>query len=51
MGIHSDKDRLKLVKYLGIYNYRTNTVYRLEISKIDPNIIDEVNTSIIGYDE
>ena len=51
MGLHSNKDRFKAIKYLGIYNYRTDTVYRLEISKIDPDIIDEVNTSIIGYDK
>lgn len=52
LGLHSEhKDKYKKLKYLGIYNARTNIVYRIEISKIDPDIIDEVNTSIIGYDK
>lgn len=51
VGMHIKKEQFKSIKYLGIYNYRTDTVYRLEISKIDPDIIDEVNTSIIGYDK
>lgn len=51
MGMHSKKEQFESVKYLGIYNYRADTVYRLEISQIDPDIIDEVNTSIIGYDK
>lgn len=51
MGMHSKKEQFKSVKYLGIYNYQSDTVYRLEISQIDSDIIDEVKTSIIGYDE
>lgn len=51
MGLHIYNNLFKSIKYLGIYNYRTDIMYRLEISKIDPDIIDEVATSIIGYDK
>lgn len=49
MGVHSIHPEFKQIKNLGIFNPRLNKVYLLPISKISKEIINEVNTTIIGY--
>lgn len=49
MGLHSIHSEFQNVKYLGIYNPRTNEVSRIAITDIAQDIIDEVETVVIGY--
>ena len=49
MGMHSVHKEFQSIKILGIFNPRLNKVYLLEIGKIDPSIIEEVSTEVIGY--
>ena len=49
MGLRSEYQELKKIKYLGIYNPRTNTVYRIDVSNINGGVISEVESRIIGY--
>lgn len=49
MGLHSVHPEYKAVKYLGIYNPRENMVYRLAVDDIPKEIIDTVETDVIGY--
>lgn len=49
MGLHSVHPEYKHVKYLGVYNPRMNTVYRLDVSKISADVISTVETEVIGY--
>lgn len=49
MGLHSIHPEYKSVKYLGIYNPRLNLVYRLNVDEIPSDVIDEVETEVIGY--
>lgn len=49
MGMNSIHKEFNSIKSLGIYNPRLNTVYALEVNKIDSSIIDEVSSKIIGY--
>ena len=49
MGLHSIHPEYKSVKYLGIYNPRLNLVYRLNVEEISSDVIDEVETEVIGY--
>lgn len=49
MGLRSEYQELKKIKYLGIYNPRTNTVYRIDVSNINGGVISEVESKIIGY--
>ena len=52
MGLHAKwHDDFAKVKFLGIYNARTDTVYQLKVSDIDPKVIKTVNTKVIGYDK
>lgn len=52
MGLHAKwhSDFAK-VKFLGIYNACTDTVYQLKVSDIDPKVIKTVNIKVIGYDK
>ena len=49
MGLRSNYSVFKDIKYLGIYNPRLNTVYKLPVTKIPASTIREVETDIIGY--
>lgn len=49
MGVHSIHPEFKQIENLGIFNPRLNKVYLLPISSIPNEIINEVNTTIIGY--
>ncbi|MDR4887977.1 hypothetical protein RGU12_10495 [Fredinandcohnia sp. QZ13] len=49
MGVHSNHSEFKKIENLGIYNPRLNKVYLLPINKISNEIINEVNTTVIGY--
>ncbi|MCU5712630.1 hypothetical protein P9W89_04950 [Bacillus cereus] len=49
MGIHSIHSEFEQIENLGIFNPRLNKVYLLPISTISNEIINEVNTTVIGY--
>lgn len=49
MGVHSIHSEFKQIEKLGIFNPRLNKVYLLEINAISNEIINEVNTTVIGY--
>lgn len=50
MGIHSiNHEDFCRIKQLGIYNPRQNKIYTAKISSINPDIIEEVSRSVIGY--
>lgn len=49
MGKHSTVKEFETVHNLGFYNPRLNTVYLLDVNSIDPEIIREVETVVIGY--
>ena len=49
MGIHSIHNEFKSIKKLGIFNPRTNCVYLQNISDIPQEIMNEVTTEVIGY--
>ena len=50
MGLHSIHPEFEAIQYLGIYNPRLNTVSRIAVSDISPEVIYEVDTKVIGYD-
>lgn len=49
MGLHSVHPEFRAVKYLGIYNPRTNEVSRIAVADIPQNVIDEVESEVICY--
>lgn len=49
MGVRSIHSEFKQIENLGIFNPRLNKVYLLPISTISNDIINEVNTTVIGY--
>jgi hypothetical protein len=49
MGIHSIHSEFEQIENLGIFNPRLNKVYILPIGAISNEIINDVNTSVIGY--
>lgn len=49
MGVQSVHSEFKKVENLGVFNPRLNKVYLLPISSIPNEVIDEVNTVVIGY--
>ena len=49
MGLHSIHPEFKNIKYLGIYNPRLNNVYRIAVSDIPDEVIEEVEWDVIGY--
>ena len=51
MGLHSVHPEFKDIRYLGIFNPRTNKVYRIATADIDANVIKEVEEKVIGYKE
>lgn len=51
MGLHSVHTEFQSIKYLGVYNPRMNSVYRIAISEIPNDVISEVETDVIGYEK
>ena len=49
MGLYSIHPEFQNVKYLGIYNPRMNKVFRIAVADIPQDVIDEVETEVIGY--
>lgn len=49
MGLHSVHPEFRDVKYLGIYNPRTNEVSRIAVTDIPQGVIDEVESKVICY--
>ncbi|MBT1162179.1 hypothetical protein JS541_10085 [Bifidobacterium sp. SO1] len=49
MGLHSIHPEFQTIEYLGIYNPRLNTVWRLDVTQIPKETIDFVSTEVIGY--
>lgn len=51
MGCHSIHKEFNNISKIGIFNPRKNKVYTLDIQNINKDIIDEVSTCIIGYED
>lgn len=51
MGLHSIHNYYNQLKYLCIFNPRTNTVYSCDISHIEKYVFSEVELNVIGYSE
>lgn len=49
MGLHSVHPEFLNVKYLGIYNPRTNEASRIAVADIQQDVIYEVESEVIGY--
>ncbi len=49
MGLHSIHQEFKSIKYLGIYNPRLNTMYRIDVASISDETIEAVERDVIGY--
>lgn len=49
MGLHSIHPEFKNISYLGLFNPRLNTVYRIPVIDIPSSIIDVVEKEVIGY--
>ena len=49
MGLHSIHPEFQRIQYLGIYNPRLNTVYRIPVADILEDVISEVEEKVIGY--
>ncbi len=51
MGRHSDASELfDPIEYLGVFNPRLDTVYRVALDSIPTEIIEEVSSDVIGYE-
>lgn len=51
MGNHANQSEFRQIHYLGIYNPRLNSVYLLDISKVNSEVIDKVSSIVIGYSD
>ena len=52
MGIHSkNSSKFQEIKYLGICNPRQNIAMRIPVANVSQEIVEEVDTKIIGYDK
>lgn len=49
MGLHSIHPEYQKVKYLGLYNPRLNTIYRMAVEDIPADTIAQVEHDVIGY--
>ena len=49
MGQHSGQEIFKSVTKIGLYNPRQNIAYTLEVAKIPPEVIREVEEKVICY--
>ena len=50
MGLHSIHDEFNTIEYLGFFNPRLNTVYRIAVADIDEATITEVERDVICYE-
>lgn len=50
MGLHSIHPEYKQVRYIGVYNPRSNTVYRLDVRVIPAVLVQYLEVVVIGYD-
>lgn len=51
MGLHSIHPEFRSIKYLGTYNPRLNVISRIAVADILQEVIDEVESEVIGYDK
>lgn len=49
MGIHSIHPEFKTINYIGIFNPRSNMVFRYDLSKLSEETKKEVEELVIGY--
>lgn len=49
MGKHSVQPYYESLTKIGLYNPRLNIVYTKKVSDIDKNILDEIESKVIGY--
>ncbi|SDB84551.1 hypothetical protein SAMN05421734_101431 [Pelagirhabdus alkalitolerans] len=49
LGMHSVHPEFEEIKNLGVFNPRLNTVYLLPVDSIPDEVIEEVETTVIGY--
>lgn len=49
MGLESLHKEFQEIKYVGIFNPRLNTVYKLDLKKILPEVLKEIDSYVIGY--
>ena len=50
MGKHSVQQYYESLTKIGIYNPRLNVVYTKKVSDIAKDILNEIETKVIGYD-
>lgn len=51
MGQHSQKEMFQKIHKIGVFNPRLNMVYVLDLNQISTDIIREVESKVIGYEE
>lgn len=51
LGLYSVHNTYGRIKYLGIYNVKTDTLYQYDVSAIPDETIIAVDTKVIGYKE
>lgn len=49
MGLRSDYETFKNIRYLGIYNPRKNKVFRYDTTNINREILEIIDKEVIGY--
>lgn len=50
MGLYSIHSEFQSIKYLGVYNPRRNEISRIAVVDISREVIDDVESVVIGYD-
>lgn len=50
MGKASKKKEFDNIRYVAIFNPRLNTIYRYDMTQMNPATIDEIKQHVIGYD-
>ena len=51
MGKHSEKEEFLNICNIGLFNPRLNIAYKINMDSISDEIINEIETKIIGYKE
>lgn len=49
MGLESKQAEFRRLKYIAIYNPRLHTVFRYPVKDLSDDLIHEIRTSVIGY--
>lgn len=49
MGNHSGQTEFETITHLGLFNPRLNTVYRIAVTDVPAQVIEEVAQDVIGY--